>query len=630
MAESFKGLLQTQTQIAPPESLVRDAWVPDYTSYYKKAMSDVEGYWDQVARSDFDWFRPYDRVLQWDYPNARWFLGGQTNICHNALDRHADGPRKNKAALIWLGEDGSERIYTFAMLRRQVARLAGGLKKLGVKKGDRVVIYMPLTPEGIMAMLACARIGAVHSVVYAGLGPAALRQRIEDAQARVILCSDVGYRRGKRVGLKSIVAEATEGNPLVEHVVVHRRETPDIDLEPGEIDFNDLMAMGDYDTPCEVMESEDWLFILYTSGSTGKPKGAAYTHGGFMVGTQHLWKIGCDIKEDDIYFCTSDIGWMVGHSIMTYGPLVNGTTVVVREGAPDYPNPGAVWEVVERLQVTKIYTAPTAVRMFMRYGTEYTQKYDLSSLKLLVCAGEPLNPEAQLWAYEHIMQRRGPVLDNWWQTETAMPTIGTLPSMISKPGRAGKPFPGFIAEVLDREGKPVPPNQGGLLCLRGPWPAMFRTVWGAHERYEQYWQTIPGVYTAGDVATVDEDGYIMVLGRSDDVLSVAGHRIGTADVESALVSHPAVGEAAVIGKPDPLKGESIKGFVILREGHQPDEHLANALISHVRHQLGGIAAPAEIQFVPSLPKTRSGKIMRRLLKAKELGLDPGDLTTIEE
>lgn len=629
-ADTFAGLLKSGATIPPPVSLGASALVPDYETCYKGALADPEAYWDRVARTEVSWFKRYESVLEWEYPNARWFVGGQCNICYNALDRHADGDRKNKAALIWLGEDGEERVFTFQMLRRQVARLAGGLRQLGVRKGDRVVIYMPLTPEGIMAMLACARIGAIHSVVYAGLGAGALRQRIEDAQAKVVLCSDVGFRRGKRVGLKSIVAEATEGNPLVEQVVVHRRTEPFLELNEGELDWNDLLAMGDYNTPCEIMESEDWLFILYTSGSTGTPKGTAYTHGGYMVGTQHLWRMACDIREDDIYWCTSDIGWIVGHSIMVYGPLCNGTTIVVREGAPDYPHPGIFWEIVERLQVTKMYTAPTALRMFMRMGAEYPARFDLSSLKVLNCAGEPLNPEAQVWAYEHIMGGRGPILDNWWQTETAAPTIGTFPSMAAKPGRAGKPFPGIIAEVLDHGGSPVGVNQGGLLCLRGPWPHMFRTIWGAHHRYEQYWNTVPGVYTAGDVATVDEDGYIMVLGRSDDVLNVAGHRVGTADVESALVSHPSVGEAAVIGKPDPIKGEAIKAFVILRSRQPASDQLALSLIAHVRHQLGGIAAPAEIEFVSRLPKTRSGKIMRRVLKAQELGLDPGDLTTIEE
>jgi len=617
-------------KIAPPAELVKEAVVPNYEEYYKEAMDDVEAYWDRVATTEVDWFKPYDKVLEWEYPYARWFVGGQLNACFNVLDRHADGARRNKVALIWLGEDGQERIFTFGMLRREVAKLAGGLKQLGVRKGDRVVIYMPLTPEGMMAMLACARIGAIHSVVYAGMGAGALRQRIEDAGARVVICSDVTYRRGKQVDLKPIVDEALEGNSQVEHVVVHRRSEPKIALRPGETDFAELKASGDPNTPCEVMESEDYLFLLYTSGSTGAPKGPVYTHGGFVVGTQHSWRMACDIKETDVYFCTSDIGWMVGHAIMTYGALANGTTVVAREGAPDYPHPGIVWELVERLQINKIYTAPTVLRMFMRFGPDIPKKYDLSSLKVLVCAGEPLNPEAQLWAYEHIMQGRGPVLDNWWQTETAQPTIGTLPSYPVKPGAAGKPLPGFRVEILDQNGQPVGPNQPGLLCLRGPWPAMFRTIWGAPERYEQYWNQIPGVYTAGDIASMDEEGYITVRGRADDVLNVAGHRIGTADVENALVSHPAVAEAAVIGKPDPIKGEQIKAFVTLRTGHNASDELTQELINHVRHQLGPIATPAELAYMEKLPKTRSGKIMRRVLKAQELGLDPGDLTTMEE
>ena len=378
------------------------------------------------------------------------------------------------------------------------------------------------------------------------------------------------------------------------------------------------------------MDSEDWLFILYTSGSTGKPKGCAFVHGGYMVGTAHLWKLLCDVHDDDIYWCTSDIGWIVGHSIMVYGPWCNGTTVVVREGAPDYPDAGIIWRTIERYGVTKMFTAPTALRMFMRLGAEWPKRHDLSSLKLLACAGEPLNPEALRWAHEHVMQGRGPVLDNWWQTETAAPVIGTFPSYPAKAGKVGKPFPGYRVEIVGADGKPVAAEHGGLLCLDGPWPSMFRTVWGAPERYEEYFNRIPGKYVAGDVATRDEDGYIAVLGRADDVLNVAGHRIGTADVESALVSHPAVGEAAVIGKPDAIKGESIKAFVLLRAGREPSDVLRAELIEHVRHVLGPIAAPSELEFATSLPKTRSGKIMRRVLKARELGQDVGDLTTIEQ
>jgi acetyl-CoA synthetase len=538
--------------------------------------------------------------------------------------------RGEKRALVWLGEDGTERVYTFADLLREVGKLANGLRHLGVGKGDRVAIYMPLVPEAMIAMLACARIGAVHSVIYAGLGAGAIRDRVRDAAAKVLLCSDVGYRRGKPVALKPIADEALADLPGVAHVVVHRRAMPRAELRPGEIDFEDLCAGRPADCPAEVMDSEDWLFILYTSGSTGKPKGCAYVHGGYMVGATHLWKLLCDVRDDDLYWCTSDIGWIVGHSIMVYGPWCNGTTILVREGAPDFPHPGIVWQVIARHRVTKLFTAPTALRMFMRLGAEWPAKYDLSSLQLLACAGEPLNPEALRWAHAEVMQGRGPVLDNWWQTETAAPVIGTLPSMPARAGKVGKSLPGYRVEVLTPAGEPVPPNTGGLLCLRGPWPSMFRTVWGDHARYEEYFTRIPGVYVAGDVATIDEDGYVTVLGRADDVLNVAGHRIGTADVESALVSHPAVGEAAVIGKPDPLKGEAIKAFVLLRAGHEAGDALRTALVAHVRRVLGPIATPAEIEFVTRLPKTRSGKIMRRVLKAQELGQDPGDLTTIEE
>lgn len=628
--ERFEQLLSVNQKIVPPAEFAARTLVPNYEAYYEMSMQDIEAYWDKVAREEVEWFRPWDKVLEWNYPNAKWFVGAKCNITYNCLDRHLATPCRNKAALIWVGEDGHERIFTFAMLHRQVSKLANALKDLGVRKGDRVAIYMPLTPEGIIAMLACARIGAVHSVVYAGLGAGALRSRIQDANARFVICADVGFRRGKRVGLKSIVNEACDGLDWVPKIIVHRRAEPLIELTNGELDYYEVLNSGGANCPPEVMDSEDLLFILYTSGSTGTPKGTAYVHGGYMVGTTHLWRLACDIKDNDVYWCTSDIGWIVGHSIMVYGPWAAGTTIVVREGAPDYPHAGIVWEIVEKYQVTKMYTAPTALRMFMRMGPEYPAGYDLSSLKMLACAGEPLNPEALLWAHEHIMQGRGPVCDNWWQTETAAPVVGTFPSYPAKPGKAGRPFPGYRVEVVDRAGHPVPPNTGGLLIIRNPWPCMFRTIWGAPERYEEYWSKIPGAYLAGDVATMDEDGYITVLGRADDVLNVAGHRIGTADVESALVSHPAVGEAAVIGKADPIKGEAIKAFVLLRTGHTAADDLRHALIEHVRHVLGPIAVPSELDFVTKLPKTRSGKIMRRLLKAQEMGLDPGDLTTIEE
>ena len=625
----FQNLLRVDQRIFAPAEFAAQSLVPHYDVYYEACMQDPVAYWDRAAR-EFEWAMPWQTTLEWNYPNARWFVGGKCNITINCLDRHQRGEMRNKAALIWVGEDGAERIFTFGMVYRQVCKLGSALRDLGVKKGDRVCIYMPLTPEAIFTMLACARIGAIHSVTYAGLGAGALRDRIVDAGARFVVCADVGYRRGRVVPLKPIVDEAVDGLDWVPRVIVQRRQEQKIELKSNELDFERLLAGGSPDCPPEIMDSEDTLFILYTSGSTGKPKGCAYVHGGYTVGVAHQWRLAFDARPDDIYWCMSDIGWIVGHSIMVYGPWTLGSTIVVREGAPDYPHAGITWEVVERYGVTKLQTAPTTIRMWMRMGEEWPHKYDTASLKVVVCAGEPLNPEALLWANQHIMRNGYRVIDNWWQTETAAPTIGTFPSFPAKPGRAGKAFPGIRAEVLDREGRPVPPHTGGLLCLRGAWPHMFRTIWGAHDRYEAYWQQVPGVYTAGDVATVDEEGYIMVLGRADDVLNVAGHRIGTADVESALVSHPAVGEAAVIGKPDPIKGEAIKAFVILRSGHTASDDLRAALVEHVRHVLGPIAIPAELDFVARLPKTRSGKIMRRVLKAQELGIDPGDLTTIEE
>ena len=625
-------LLQESGEIQPPASLVRQVYLQDYEGAYQQSVEDPEGFWSQVA-SELDWFKPWSQVFQWDYPTFKWFLNASCNITYNCLDRHLAAGRKNKAAFIWLGEDGSERVFTYGRLAQLVNRFANGLKSLGVNKGDRVVIYMPLSPEGAIAMLACARIGAVHSVVYAGFSVGSLRNRILDAQARFLITADAGYRRGNRVDLKGISDEAASGLDVLERVVVWRREDDKPPLNPKEVDFDELMANSSVDCAPEVMDSEDPLYILYTSGTTGQPKGVLHVHGGYMVGTYYHFKTFWDVKDDDVFWCTSDLGWVVGHSYIVYAPLIAGATTVFREGAIDYPHPGVFYEVIEKYGVNVIFTAPTALRMLMRYGESYPQQYDLRSLRFLTCAGEPLNPEALRWSYEHICGSGewGHVVDNWWQTETAGPCLGTTATMAVKPGRVGKPLPGAVMDIVDREGQPITePNKGGLLVIQRPFPHFYRTVYGDPERYARDWNTIPGYYFTGDVALRDAEGYYMVVGRADDVLNVAGHRIGSAEVESALVSHPAVAEAAVIGKPDEIRGEAIKGFVILRMGNDPSEEMIGDLKTHVRKELGPIAVPSELEFTASLPKTRSGKIMRRLLKAQELGLDPGDITTLEE
>ena len=625
-------LLQETGEIPPPPHVAEQATLQDYQAAYRRSIEDPEAFWAEVA-TELDWFGPWDQVFQWDYPNFQWFLGAKCNITYNCLDRHLATEKKNKAAFIWLGENGSERVLTYGRLAQMVNRFANGLKSLGVTKGDRVVIYMPLTPEGAIAMLACARIGAIHSVVYAGFSVGSLRDRILDAQAKVLITGDVGYRRGNRVDLKGISDDAVSGLDCLEHIVVWRREAEKPPLGPKEVDFDELMAQGSIHCPAEVMDAEDPLYILYTSGTTGKPKGVVHVHGGYMVGTYYHFKTFWDVKDDDVFWCTSDIGWVVGHSYIVYAPLVAGATTVFREGAIDYPHPGVFYEVIEKYGVNVIFTAPTALRMLMRNGESYPKQYDLRSLRFLTCAGEPLNPEAQRWAYQHICGSGewGYLVDNWWQTETGGPCLGTLATMPARPGRVGKPLPGAVLDIVDREGQPIEePDKGGLLVIKRPFPHFFRTVYGDPDRYAESWNTISGYYFTGDVALRDADGYYMVVGRADDVLNVSGHRIGSAEVESALVSHPSVAEAAVIGKPDPIRGESIKAFVTLRVGNDPSDQMVADLQLHVRRELGPIAVPSEIDFTPTLPKTRSGKIMRRLLKAQELGLDPGDITTLEE
>ncbi|AFV76310.1 acyl-CoA synthetase/AMP-acid ligase [Thermus oshimai JL-2] len=626
---AVEKLLKEAERLWAPEALRQGANLKDFQGEYRRSLEDPEGFWGAWARR-FHWEVPFARVLEWNLPEHRWFLGGRTNAVYNALERNVERGLRNKVALLYLSEDGREEKLTYGELLDRVRRLATGLRALGVGPGDRVVVYMPLTLEGVLAMLATAYLGAIHSVVYAGLGVGALRERILDAGAKVLIAGDVGYRRGKVVDLRSIAEEAIRDLPLK---VVWFQRLGKAELPPGHHDFEELLWGHPPEARAEMVDAEHPLFILYTSGSTGKPKGVVHVHGGYMVGTTYHLRTFFDVKDDDLFWATSDIGWIVGHSYIVYAPLLEGITSLLREGAPDHPDPGAFWKVVERHRVNVMFTAPTAVRMFMKFGPEWPQKYDLSSLRLIAVAGEPLNPEALRWAYAHLADggRRGFVADNWWQTELGGPTLGTPLTLPAKPGFAGVALPGVEAGVVDEEGRPVPPGKGGLLVLKRPFPHMMRTVWGNHERYLQYWREVPGgVYAAGDVASQDEEGYYSVLGRADDVLNVAGHRIGTADVESALVSHPAVAEAAVIGVPDPLKGEAIKAFVVLRSGHTPSEELKESLVAHVRRELGPIATPSEVVFLDKLPKTRSGKILRRLLKAQELGKDPGDLSTLEE
>lgn len=630
--ESFDVKISEEVKYYYPDpSYKARAWTKDYQSAYDAYTADPDGFWTQVA-SELDWFSPWTRVKEWSHPYVKWFVGATCNITYNCLDRHLETHRRNKVALIWTGEEGEERSFTYWKLHRDVCRFANGLKKLGVKKGDRVCVYMPLVPEQIIVMLACARIGAVHSVVFGGFGVNALNMRINDAGAKIVVTADMSFRRGKAINLKNIVDEAAVNSPTVEKIVVLRRrkENPVQLIKELEVDYHDLIADVPDECEPEVMDSEDPLFILYTSGSTGTPKGIVHTCGGYMVGTYYTTKNVFDIKDQDVYWCTADPGWITGHSYILYGPLSCGATVFLGEVVPDYPDAGTYWKLIQEYGVTVFYTAPTAIRMFMKLGEKWPAAYNLTSLRIIGSVGEPLNPEAFEWFYTNIGCKHCPIVDTWWQTETGMHMITTMIGEPMRPGFAGKPLPGIIADVVNKEGQSVPPNTGGLLVIKEPWPSMLRTVFKNDERYRSYWNTIRDWYTAGDLAVKGKDGYIMVIGRADDIIIVSGHNIGTAEVESALVSHHAVAEAAVIGKPDAVKGNSIKAFIILRVGNTPSDRLMSDLMYHVRMTIGPIAVPSEIEFVDKLPKTRSGKIMRRVLKAQELGIDPGDVSTLEE
>ncbi|MBM4120525.1 MAG: acetate--CoA ligase [Nitrospira sp.] len=622
-------LLHEQRVVQPSVATKARAYIKDYDAAYTQSIADPEAFWSAAAK-ELEWFTPWSKVLDWQYPWAKWFVGATCNISYNCLDRHVNSWRKNKVAVIWVGEQGEERIFTYAELYRQVNRCANALHALGLKKGDRVMIYLPKIPEQIVAMLACARIGVIHSVVYSGFSAPALQSRIQDAEAKLVITADVGYDRSKVIALKPVVDQAVANCPTVENVVVVRRQQPAAPLSSSkDIDWNDWLK--DQKTVCEAekLDSESPLYILYTSGTTGKPKGVLHVHGGYMVGTYLTAKYVFNLHDDDVYFCVADPGWVTGHSYIVYGPLLNGATILTAEGKPDYPNPGRWWDLIERYGVTVFYTTPTAIRLLMKYGEDWPKKYNLDSLRVLGSVGEPINPEAWEW-FHRVTGSRFPIMDTWWQTETGAILITPLPSVPLKPGSATRPFLGIEADVVDREGNSLPADQGGFAVIKKPWPAMMRTIYKDPERYKTYWNTIPNCYTAGDVCHKDKDGYMWFMGRADDVIKVAGNRLGTAEVESALVSHPAVAEAAVIGKPHKTVGESIKAFIILKQGETDSPELIQSIKQQVLKELGKIAVPSEIDIVPSLPKTRSGKIMRRVLKAKELGQDPGDISTIEE
>ena len=609
-----------------------------YQELYRESLESPDSFWKRETQ-DLVFRKPWHKLLDWDLPHSKWFVGAELNASESCLDRHLKTDVKNKPAIIWESEPGETRTISYADLHGQVVRLASVLRGLGVKKGDRVAIYMGMVPEAAVAMLACARIGAPHTVVFGGFAAESLRDRINDCQAKVVLTQDGALRRGNVVPLKAIVDKALEATPSVEKVLVYRRlsdEQAKIEMKPGrDLDWNSALGAADPklgEAP-EIVDAEHPLFILYTSGSTGKPKGVLHTTAGYLAGTHLTSKYVFDLRPDDVYFCTADVGWITGHSYIVYGPLSNGATCLMYEGAPNQPDWGRFWQIIEKHKVSILYTAPTAIRAFIRAGNEWPAKYDLSSLRLLGSVGEPINPEAWIWYYEHIGAKRCPIVDTWWQTETGSILLTTLPGAHTmKPGVAGLPFFGVSPAVVTADGQNVPADQGGFLVLQKPWPSMLRTVWGDDERYRaQYWNDVPGAYFTGDGAYRDKDGYIRVVGRVDDVLNVSGHRIGTAEIESALVSHKAVAEAAAVGRADELKGQALVVFVTLKPQFAGDDQMKKALGEHVAQEIGKFARPDEIRFAEGLPKTRSGKIMRRLLKDIANGrATQGDVSTLED
>jgi acetyl-CoA synthetase len=633
---NIDSTLNEQRSFAPSAEFSAQAQIKglaEYEALYKESVEQPEIFWARAAE-ELHWFKRWDKVMEWKAPWAKWFVGGELNLSYNCLDRHVRTARKNKAALIWESEPGEVRTYTYQQLWKEVQKFANVLKGLGVRKGDRVAIYMGMTPELPIAMLACARIGAPHSIVFGGFSSNALVDRIHDSHAVAVVTQDGSYRRGAEVKLFPAVEEALKSCPSVKHVVIYKRTGTAINTTAGRDHWwHELMAKVSDECPAEPLDAEHPLYILYTSGTTGKPKGVVHTTGGYSVGTYLSTKYVFDLREEDTYWCTADIGWVTGHSYIVYGPLQCGATSVMYEGAPNFPEPNRFWSIIDRHQVTVFYTAPTAIRTFIKWGDEWPKKHKMESLRLLGTVGEPINPEAWMWYREVIGHDRCPIVDTWWQTETGSIMISPIPGAIAtKPGSATRPFFGVVAEIVDMEGKPVPLGSGGYLVIRQPWPAMLRTIYGDPDRYvSQYWSQIPGTYFTGDGARKDKDGYFWIMGRVDDVLNVSGHRLSTMEVESALVAHEKVAEAAVVGRPDDIKGQAISAFVTLEQGVAPTDALKEELKKWVAKEIGALAKPDEIRFTDTLPKTRSGKIMRRLLRElASSGEVKGDTTTLED
>ncbi len=634
--DAIQSVLQENRQFPPSEAFSADAHISSdeqYQEMWQRAKDDPDRFWGELARENLDWIEPFDQVSEGDMPDTKWFTGGKLNVTQNCLDRHLDNWRKNKAAIIWEGEPGDTRVLRYQDLHREVCRFANVLKQLGVETGDRVTLYMPMIPELAIAMLACARIGAVHSIIFGGFSADAVAERNNDAQAKLVVTADAGWRRGKELPLKAAVDKSLEKSPSVEKVVVVRRTGYEVEMVPDrDYWWHDLVETASTECEATPLDSEHPLFILYTSGSTGKPKGVLHTTAGYLLGTTMTSRWVFDLKDDDTYWCTADIGWITGHSYIVYGPLANGATTVMYEGAPNWPDEGRFWQIVEKYGVSIFYTAPTAIRAFIKWGDDWPGQADLSSLRLLGTVGEPINPEAWMWYHRVIGGERCPIVDTWWQTETGGIMISPLPgATATKPGSCTRPLPGIVPEIVTKDGQSLGDNQGGLLVMKQPWPSMLRTLYGDHDRFlETYFSEIPGCYFAGDGARRDEDGYYWIMGRVDDVLNVAGHRLSTMEIESALVAHPKVAEAAVVGFPHDLKGEGICCFVTMTV-EDDSEELKAELTSHVREQIGAIATPDQIRFAAAVPKTRSGKIMRRLLRDIAAGREQiGDTTTLED